>query len=280
MKQTFVVLAPALAVLIGCGGPAGGGDGGDAAPGDGAGADARPRNDRININCTSAMGDEGAVACNTRLGAQTMGSTFFIGPVSCRADVAAASCAPMCALTDMNPMNCSFVTANPGCAYDQQEGYAVVVETTDHHRAIAGVSESGSCPLAMSGRREYARVNLDDLVGAVACARITPMGGFGPERYGLCDAPGQACGTATGTPADMCTTLMFRDMMGPYSANLCTHMCSVNRDCGNRGTCFNGTCWALFNNICASTLVCPTGTSAYAPNGESEGPCLPLRPRN
>ncbi len=262
-----------LAVATGaCGGPTSI-DAGDA--GDVPRVDVPVRPDFINVNCTSAAGDEGAADCNQRLMNMT-GAHFFIGGASqCYPDPNSLACAPMCTLDDINATNCTFnpMTPGSGCRYAQSEGYRVVVEGASGLRWAAAVGMDGSCAVVASSQRRWARVRFADLTGAADCIAAMPAGGFGPPRYLACTTEGVACGP---TMADMCQALNFMGPSGMYTAHVCTRGCTTDDDCGARGACYSSTCFARCGGACS--LSCDTGFSCGMPMGASTQMCLPLPP--
>jgi hypothetical protein len=247
------------------------------AGGDACGPAAPPRNDILNLNCTSLAGDEGAADCNQRLMNTEMGARFFIGGRSqCLPDPNNCACQPLCELTAISPMNCEFTTTTPGCRYSITEGYVIVVETREGRRWTAAVGSDGTCPSTGTGAARWARVGFEDLRGAAQCARTIPAGGFGPSRYGSCDTPMANCG-GTNTPQDTCRQLNFMAGMTMYQANVCTHGCNNDGECGNRGVCNRGLCFNKCGGLCG--LTCQEGFSCNIPEGATEGSCLPLPPQ-
>jgi hypothetical protein len=266
--ELVLLLAAPLAACTGGGGTDGGTDASD--------ADVRPRPDFINVNCTSAAGEEDAVNCNARLMSMT-GAHFFVGGAAeCYPDPSNPACGALCGLEEMNGMNCMFNPTTPdsgpvvgsGCRYSQSEGYRVVVEMPNGNRSSAAVGSDGQCTLVGTSYRKWARVRFDDLTGAAACAASMPAGGFGPPRFESCDTPDAPCGTVSG---DTCQTLNFMGPAGMYQANVCTRQCTGDADCGGRGACDNGVCWARCGGACA--LSCGGGFSCQM--GTNTQICLP-----
>jgi hypothetical protein len=259
---------------VACGGGAGSADAGDAA----SEADVPVRRDFINVNCTSSAGDEDAVNCNARLMSMT-GAHFFIGGANeCLPDPSNPACAPLCQLEEINGTNCTFAPSTgdggspgTGCRYNQSEGYRVVVETANGNRWAAAVTADGQCSFVDNSFRKWARVRFDDLTGAAACAASMPAGGFGPPRFESCDTPGAPCGTVSG---DTCQSLPFMGPGGEFHANVCTRMCTTDADCGGRGACEMGVCFAICGGACAlscgGNFSCGMGSSAMicTPTGQ------------
>lgn len=248
-------------------------DAGDA--GDVIRVDVPSRPDFINVNCSSAAGDEGAADCNQRLVNMT-GAHFFVGGASqCYPDPNSTACVPMCTLDDINPANCTFSVLPPGtgCRYAQPEGYRVVVEATSGLRWTAAVATDGNCAAAGTAQRRWARVRFADLTGAADCIASMPAGGFGAPRFLACSTAEAACGP---TLADTCQALDFMGAAGRYTANVCTRACSTDVDCGARGACYSGTCFARCGGACS--LSCDAGFDCRTPMGASTDLCLPSPP--
>lgn len=249
-----------------------------------AGADAGPPctdcNDRINIVCTSAGGDEGAAACNTRLMATTTGmiagAKFFIGDRrSCDPNPNSPMCRPLCELSQMsgtntggmnNPAYCEFnAMTTPGCAINRMAGYSVIVELPNGRRATASVTNAGLCPAMGTQNRSWGLVNLDDLRGAATCASETPMGGFEPNnKFVACDQNSDNCTAASQTT---CQERMFRAGMQTYMRSFCSRTCMMDAECGTSGRCLNGDCFHRCGGTCG--LSCPESFAC------SNGACIP-----
>lgn len=275
MKHLGCFAVAAMLFVSACtsgGGSMDAGDGGEA----GCMRSSRSRTDWLNLNCTSAAGDESAADCNQRLMNVEMGARFFIGGRDeCFPDPNNCACQPLCELGQIHPDNCSFEPPASGCRYSAAEGYAVVVEANGK-RWIAAVGRGGNCPSAGGSMRTWGRVNFEDLRGAAQCARMLPPGGFGPARYGSCDTPMRPCGSASAMSGDTCQSLMLQAGMMQYTANVCTHSCTSDRDCGARGVCNSGLCFDKCGGACA--LSCQDGFVCNVPEGATEGFCLPLPP--
>ena len=262
-----------LFALAGCSSPTMSTDAGEA--GDVPMVDVPTRSDFINVNCTSAAGDEGAADCNQRL-MNMSGTHFFIGGASqCYPDPSSPLCVPLCTLDDVNATNCTFnaMTPGSGCRYNQAEGYRVVVENAAGLRWTAATSTDGVCASVGSSYRHWARVRFDDLTGAAACLASMPAGGLGPPRYLTCPTPMAACGTVAG---DTCNAIPFMGPTGMYTANVCTKMCMTDDDCGGRGSCYNGLCFGRCGGACS--ISCDTGFNCGMPMGATTTICLPRPP--
>lgn len=241
-----------------------------------------PRNDRININCTGPGGlAESAEDCARRLATAIPGARFFVGPRrACDASLFSAACAPLCALSAINPEDCMFDSARNGCPYDSADGYTVVVEVSGR-RGVAAVGAGDTCGgvPGVRGTAVWGRVSIDDLRTAAMSATAPPRDAGVPmtdggasdrptatdipstvDRFNRCTAEGDACGPIVG---DNCTRLMS-------GALLCTRGCATDDDCAG------GTCRTFCYKRCGGmNPPCPMGFQCNMQGAATTGACLP-----